>query len=50
VILYQTKDVLYAVSRDVVTVEIEVLQSGIVAQRCGDAFKTRIIKTGVAQH
>jgi len=40
IIFYQIKDMLNAVSRDVVAVEIQILQSGVVAQRCGDAFQT----------
>jgi len=49
-ILHQANDVLNAASRNVVTIEIQVLQLAVVAHRRGDAFEARIIKTGVAQH
>ena len=49
-ISYQTEDVLHSVSRDVVTVQVQVLESGVVAQRRGDAFNVPVFKARATQH
>jgi len=48
VVSYEADDVLYAVGGDVVTVEVEVLQSSAVVQRCDDAFKACVVQSRVA--
>ena len=47
----QTEDVLHAVGRNVVTVEIQVSQAGDVAlQRGGDALQVLVVEPGVTEH
>jgi len=47
-VTYETENVWNAVGGDFVTVEVQVLQTGVVVKRCDDAFQTRIVQTGVA--
>ena len=51
VVSNQTEDVLHAVGRNVVTVEIQVSQAGDVAlQRGGDALQVLVVEPGVTEH